>query len=60
MFCLFPETSGVRSAEMKYYYGEPKNITDDFDLLVNIDRVPEKQSKQAVESKRKYELSKLG
>lgn len=57
-YCLFPETSMVKPAEMKYYYGDPKNMTDDEELLSNIENVPEKQSPQAIASKREFEYSK--
>ena len=62
-FCEFPETSPIKSAEMDYSYGYPKNKPLIDQMIEKADLLPEKQtSKKAIYRKiyKKKELPKEG
>lgn len=58
IYCLFPEAQKSMAVEMDYSEGRPKNRTFEGQLIDNIQFTPEKQSKQAEESKLNYDYKK--
>lgn len=55
VYCLFEGVGVSRPTDVSYDYGVARNRTRERELLDNLDYVPEKQSKQAKESYRKYQ-----
>ena len=47
LYCVFPEAARLRPAAILRDYGYPRNVTPMRELLDNLDRTPEKQSKEA-------------
>lgn len=51
MYCLFPETSATKPAEMDYSYGYPKNKTYISKLLEEYESLPDKETSWRAEAK---------
>lgn len=58
LYCLFPEVGRSKPAEMDYSEGVAKNRTKEGQQLDDLDFTPEKQSKQAIESKLLHDYKK--
>ena len=58
LYCLFPEASRSMPAPISHDKGYAQNVTDERELLDNLDNTPEKQSKQANDSYKEYQNRK--
>ena len=57
-YCLFPQASRSMINRVVFKNGEWVNSTAERELLDNLDFVPEKQSKQSISAKRRFEYNK--